>query len=103
MARLSWVSVRRFRVLTFFLLPVGFAELRYNAFLSRYSTNKMLLCESGMKVKVFRLSTPAGQHDKVLLLAGQASRIVSGTNSKNEQQSLDEGGWRGLDLWITTS
>jgi len=38
-----------------------------------------------MKVKVFRFSNRTGHYDKVLLLAGQASRIVSGTNSKNKQ------------------
>jgi len=59
--------------------------LRYNAFLSRYFDNKVLLWESGMKVKVFRFSSITGRHDKVLLLAGQVSRIVSGINSKNEQ------------------
>src|SRR5205823_9137226 len=66
-----------------FLLPAGFAELRYNAFLSRYSANKMLLRESGMTVNVFRLDNPTRRHDEVLLSAGHVSRIVSGTNSKD--------------------
>ena len=52
-----------------FLLPVCSAELRYNAFLSRWSTYKMLLLESGVKVKVFRLSCHTGRNNKVLLYA----------------------------------
>jgi hypothetical protein len=51
----------------FFLLPVLCRELRYNAFLSRTSTHKVLLSKSGMKVKVFRLELDDGLNDKVLL------------------------------------
>jgi len=47
---------------------VLFTELRYNAFLSRKLTDKVLLSKSGMKVKVFRLESDIGLDDKVLLV-----------------------------------
>jgi hypothetical protein len=45
-----------------------FTEMRYNAFLSRTYSDKMLLSKSGMKVKVFRLESHVGRDDKVLLV-----------------------------------
>jgi hypothetical protein len=48
---------------------VLFVELRYNAFLSRTSFDKVLLSELGMKVKVIRLESRVGLNDKVLLSA----------------------------------
>ena len=50
-------------------MPVLCRELRYNAFLSRTSVDKVLLSKSGMKVKVFRLESHIGLDDKVLLTA----------------------------------